>query len=68
MTSVRAFMKIAGKSDVRIPARTIAAVGCAGYQRFQRGEDSVVHVESWTAHYRLQAKVMLGSQPERSQL
>jgi len=27
MTSVRAFMKIAGKSDVRIPAGTIAAVG-----------------------------------------
>ena len=40
-----------GSSVVRIQLSMSSHVGCAGYQRLPRGEDSVVHVESWTAHY-----------------
>ena len=58
MTSVRGFAKIAGKSDVRIPAGMITTVDATGYRGLQPGEDSVVLIEplkrfvmSWTGNH-----------------
>ena len=42
MTSVREFAKIAGKSNVKIPAGMITTVDATGYQGSQPGEDSIV--------------------------
>ncbi|CAH3145891.1 unnamed protein product [Porites lobata] len=39
MTSVRGFAKIAGKSDVRIPAGMVTTVDATGYRGSQPGED-----------------------------
>ena len=45
MTSVRGFAKIAGKSDVRIPAGMITTVDATGYGGWQPGEDPIVLIE-----------------------